>query len=141
MPDAITPLSDFDRWARNSALEIVLFVTGAILVTRLARWTSQKVTERIDRRSGGQHADDLLTRGGSAFEDRVVAAGGTYAERVPGLDRAHAENLVSPPPLHGTLFGQRSDAPLRKFDALLMPSRTLTVFAFNTNSVYLQVIC
>src|SRR5580658_2397153 len=71
MPDAITPLSDFDRWARTSALEIVLFVTGAILVTRLARWTSQKVTERIDRRALG---GDALVRSEAAKHRHAVIA-------------------------------------------------------------------
>jgi small-conductance mechanosensitive channel len=68
---AITPLSDFDRWARTSALEIVMFVTGAILVTRLARWSSQKVTDRIDRRALG---GDALVRSEAAKHRHAVIA-------------------------------------------------------------------
>ena len=71
MMGAITPLSDFDRWARTSALEIVLFVTGAILVTRLARWLSEKVTQRIDRRALG---GDALVRSEAAKHRHAVIA-------------------------------------------------------------------
>jgi small conductance mechanosensitive channel len=71
MMAAITPLSDFDRWARTSALEIVLFVTGAILVTRLARWLSEKVTTRIDRRALG---GDALVRSEAAKHRHAVIA-------------------------------------------------------------------
>src|ERR1700681_523983 len=66
---AITPLSDFDRWARTSALEIVLYVTGAILITRLATWTSRKVTARIDRRAP---SGDALVRSGAAKHRHAV---------------------------------------------------------------------
>ena len=66
---AITPLSDFDRWARTSALEIVMFVTGAILVTRLATWTSRKVTARIDRRA---QSGDALVRSEAAKHRHAV---------------------------------------------------------------------
>jgi small conductance mechanosensitive channel len=68
---AITPLSDFDRWARTSALEIVMFVTGAILITRLAGWTSRKVTGRIDRRALG---GDALVRSEAAKHRHAVIA-------------------------------------------------------------------
>ncbi len=68
---AITPLSDFDRWARTSALEIVIFVTGAILITRLARWMSEKVTARIDRRALG---GDALVRSEAAKHRHAVIA-------------------------------------------------------------------
>jgi moderate conductance mechanosensitive channel len=68
---AITPLSDFDRWARTSALEIVMFVSGAILITRLAGWTSQKVTGRIDRHALG---GDALVRSEAAKHRHAVIA-------------------------------------------------------------------
>jgi small conductance mechanosensitive channel len=71
MITAITPLSDFDRWARTSALEIVMFVTGAILITRLATWVSRKVTERIDRRA---QAGDALIRSEAAKHRHAVIA-------------------------------------------------------------------
>lgn len=68
---AITPLSDFDRWARTSALEIVIYVTGAILITRLATWTSRKVTERIDQRA---QIGDALVRSEAAKHRHAVIA-------------------------------------------------------------------
>jgi hypothetical protein len=34
--------------ARGSGLEIALFVTGTILLTRLATWAGVRITDRID---------------------------------------------------------------------------------------------
>ena len=42
------PLHDVTVWARGSGLEIVLLLTGAILLTRLATWLGGRVTDRID---------------------------------------------------------------------------------------------
>ena len=47
-PGAVAPLNDIGLWARSSGLEIVLFVTGAVLVTRFATWLSGRITTRID---------------------------------------------------------------------------------------------
>ncbi len=69
MVAAITPLSDFSTWARSSALEIVMYVSGAILITRLATWTSHKVTGRIDRRAQG---GDMLVRSEAAKHRHAV---------------------------------------------------------------------
>jgi moderate conductance mechanosensitive channel len=69
MVAAITPLSDFSTWARSSALEIVMYITGAILITRLATWTSHKVTGRIDRRAQG---GDVLVRSEAAKHRHAV---------------------------------------------------------------------
>jgi moderate conductance mechanosensitive channel len=55
---AITPLSDFDRWARGDLLEIILIVTGSILLTRLVTWISGQYIQRIDARSKG--ADSVV---------------------------------------------------------------------------------
>src|SRR3984957_5841831 len=44
----MTPLPDLGMWARGSGLEIVLLVTGAILLTRFATWIGGKITGRID---------------------------------------------------------------------------------------------
>lgn len=49
---ALTPLTDFGLWARGSGLEIVLFVTGAVLLTRFASWLGKRITAGIDSRSG-----------------------------------------------------------------------------------------
>jgi small conductance mechanosensitive channel len=48
---SIAPLSDFDRWARSSLLEIILILTGAVLITRFVTWASGKYIGRIDARS------------------------------------------------------------------------------------------
>lgn len=44
----VTPLPDVSTWARGSGLEIVLLVTGAILLTRFATWLGGKITHWID---------------------------------------------------------------------------------------------
>src|SRR5580704_11428028 len=69
MVAAITPLSDFSTWARSSALEIVMYVTGAILITRLATWTSHRLTGHIDRRA---QAGDALVRSEAAKHRHAV---------------------------------------------------------------------
>lgn len=51
MVTAIAPITDVTTWVRSSGLEIVLFVLGAILFTRLVRWLGGTVTSRIDLRS------------------------------------------------------------------------------------------
>ena len=55
MDDAVQPLIELGRWARSSGLEIVLLLTGSILLDRWVRWLSGRITRRIDereRRSG-----------------------------------------------------------------------------------------
>src|SRR5258707_13572501 len=42
------PLPDIGHWARGSGLEIVLLLTGAILLTRFATWLGGRITDRID---------------------------------------------------------------------------------------------
>jgi moderate conductance mechanosensitive channel len=51
-PVALTPLTDVSVWVRGNGLEIVLFVTGAALLTRFATWLSGRITARIDRQAG-----------------------------------------------------------------------------------------
>ena len=58
MLGAVTPLTDIGVWARGSGLEIVLFVTGALLLTRFATWLGGRITAHIDAQSGNQ--DSLL---------------------------------------------------------------------------------
>jgi small conductance mechanosensitive channel len=45
---AVASLGDFGRWARGHGLEIVLLITGSMLLTRFASWFGAKVTVRID---------------------------------------------------------------------------------------------
>jgi moderate conductance mechanosensitive channel len=44
----VTSLAGISSWARGSGLEIVLLVTGTMLLTRLATWAGAKITGRID---------------------------------------------------------------------------------------------
>jgi moderate conductance mechanosensitive channel len=55
---SMTPLPDIGLWARGSGLEIVLLVTGAILLTRLANWVGGKTMDRID--ANAQETDALV---------------------------------------------------------------------------------
>jgi len=55
---SITPLSDFNRWARGDLLEIVLILTGSVLLTRLITWVSGRYISKIDSRS--KNADSLV---------------------------------------------------------------------------------
>jgi small conductance mechanosensitive channel len=48
----ITPITDLTRWARSSGLEIVLFVVGAVLLSRVVRWLGGALTARIDAPDG-----------------------------------------------------------------------------------------
>ncbi len=55
---AIEPLTDVTRWARGAGLEIVLLVTGAILLTRFATWLGGRIIARID--ANAQETDALV---------------------------------------------------------------------------------
>jgi moderate conductance mechanosensitive channel len=55
---SMTPLPDIGLWARGSGLEIVLLVTGAILLTRLTTWLGRKIMDRID--ANAQETDALV---------------------------------------------------------------------------------
>ena len=53
---ALTPLTDVSVWVRGNGLEIVLFVTSVVLLTRCATWLSSRLTARIDRVAGEKDA-------------------------------------------------------------------------------------
>lgn len=55
----LSTLHDLSHWARGNGLEIVLLITGAILLTRLASWLRSKITDRIDAKA---QASDALVR-------------------------------------------------------------------------------
>jgi small-conductance mechanosensitive channel len=66
---AVAPITDITHWARTSGLEIVLFICGAIVLSRFARWLGGAITARIDAKS----ADDAgLVRSESAKHGHVV---------------------------------------------------------------------
>ena len=76
MTAASAPLDGLDRWARGDLLEIVLLVLGAILLTRLAEWTRDRVVTRIDRNA---RETDELVRSEAAKHRHVVAQVVTWA--------------------------------------------------------------
>ncbi|GIH16308.1 mechanosensitive ion channel family protein [Rugosimonospora africana] len=59
MYEGLAPLTDAGLWARSSGLEIVLYVTGAVLLTRFVTWLSRRITGRIDAESSG--GDTVVT--------------------------------------------------------------------------------
>jgi len=67
---AIAPLDDFNLWVRNNLPVIVLLVLGAILLTRLAAWTRDKIMARIEARAT---ETDELVRSEGAKHRQVVA--------------------------------------------------------------------
>ncbi|MFZ0665451.1 MAG: mechanosensitive ion channel family protein [Acidimicrobiales bacterium] len=69
-PASITPLSDFDRWARSDLLEIIMIVTGAVLLTRLVTWLSNRYILKIDARS---KARDSLVKSEAEKHRHAVA--------------------------------------------------------------------
>lgn len=75
-PAALTPLTDISVWVRGNGLEIVLFVTGAVLLTRCANWLGGRVTARIDR-TGGQK--DAVLRSEGAKHKHAVTQVVTWA--------------------------------------------------------------
>ncbi len=56
MYEGLAPLTDYGLWARSSGLEIVLFITGAVLLTRFVTWLSRHITGRIDTEANGDTA-------------------------------------------------------------------------------------
>jgi moderate conductance mechanosensitive channel len=55
---SVEPLTDISRWGRGSGLEIVLLVTGALLLTRCVTWLGGRITDRID--ANAQETDALV---------------------------------------------------------------------------------
>jgi moderate conductance mechanosensitive channel len=53
---AVQPLTDVSLWLRGSGLEIVLIVTGTVLLTRFIRWFGERIGHRIDDRTQGSGA-------------------------------------------------------------------------------------
>ena len=58
MVTAVEPLTDVSHWARGSGLEILLILTGTLLLTRFASWLGGKITARID--DNAQESDALV---------------------------------------------------------------------------------
>ena len=73
---ALTPLTDIGLWARGNGLQILLFVTGAMLVTRFASWLGGRITARVDAQQGQA---DTLVRSEAAKHRHAVAQVVTWA--------------------------------------------------------------
>ena len=76
MTGAIAPLDGLDQWARGQLLEIVLFVLGAILLTRLAEWARDRIVTHID--ANARETDELV-RSEASKHRHVVAQVVTWA--------------------------------------------------------------
>jgi moderate conductance mechanosensitive channel len=76
VPVAITSLRDISRWARGNGLEIVMLVTGAVLLSRVVRWVGGLVIGRIDAQA---HGGDALVRSEDAKHRHAVAQVVTWA--------------------------------------------------------------
>jgi moderate conductance mechanosensitive channel len=73
---AVAPLTDVTTWLRSSGLEVVLFVTGAILLVRAVRWLGARITRSIDV---GSESDATLIRSEAAKHRHVVTQVITWA--------------------------------------------------------------
>lgn len=67
---ALAPLNDVSAWVRGNGLEIVLLVTGAVLLTRCTAWLSGRLTARIDRVAG--ETDAVLRSEGAKHRHAVT---------------------------------------------------------------------
>ncbi len=79
MSSDLTLLTEIDVWARGRGLEIVLLVTGAILLTRLAAWLGARITDRID---ASAQETDALVRSEAAKHRHALTQGITWATLV-----------------------------------------------------------
>ena len=76
MSISVQPLTDVALWARGSGLEIVLIVTGTILLTRLATWLGGRITSRIDATA---RETDALVRSEASKHRHALAQVITWA--------------------------------------------------------------
>jgi small conductance mechanosensitive channel len=79
MSSSATSLPDIGLWARGSGLEIVLLLTGAILLTRLATWLGGRITDRIDTNA---RETDTLVRTEASKHRHALASVITWATLV-----------------------------------------------------------
>jgi len=68
---SMTPLPNIGLWARGSGLEIILLVTGAILLTRFVTWLGGKIMDRIDANA---REDDALVRSEASKHRHALAS-------------------------------------------------------------------
>jgi small-conductance mechanosensitive channel len=70
------PLADVGRWASGNGLEIVLLVTGAVLLSRFVGWAGERITDRIDAKA---HETDAVVRSEASKHRHSLAQVGTWA--------------------------------------------------------------
>ena len=73
---SVRHLSSVTTWASGSGLEIVLIVTGTILLTRLATWLGGRITDRIDANA---RETDALVRSEASKHRHALAQVITWA--------------------------------------------------------------
>lgn len=73
---AVQPLTDMSTWARRSGLEILLFVTGAVLLVRFTSWFGGRITTRIDQ---NVQESDSLVRSETAKHRHALTQAVTWA--------------------------------------------------------------
>ena len=73
---SLRPLDDVQDWASSSGLEIVLLITGAVLLGRLVGWFETYVTDRIDATAT---ESDALVRSEASKHRHSLAQVGTWA--------------------------------------------------------------
>ncbi len=76
---SIEPLTDVGVWARGRGLEIVLIVTGAVLLARATTWGGQRITDRIDQTA---QESDALVRSEASKHRHALAQVATWATLV-----------------------------------------------------------
>ena len=69
-------LTDISTWAQGNGLEIVMIVTGTILLTRLATWLGARITGRIDHNA---RETDALVRSEASKHRHALAQVITWA--------------------------------------------------------------
>ena len=73
---SIRPLDDLQEWASGTGLEVVLLVTGAILLARFVAWAGERITDRIDANA---RETDALVRSEASKHRHSLAQVATWA--------------------------------------------------------------
>lgn len=75
----VEPLTDVTTWVRGAGLEIVLLLTGAVLLGRLISWSGSYITDRIDATAT---ESDALVRSEASKHRHSLAQVATWATLV-----------------------------------------------------------
>ncbi|CAA9355865.1 MAG: Potassium efflux system KefA protein / Small-conductance mechanosensitive channel [uncultured Frankineae bacterium] len=73
---SLQPLDDAQDWASGPGLEIVLLVTGAVLLARFCAWAGERITDRIDANA---RETDALVRSEASKHRHSLAQVATWA--------------------------------------------------------------